>query len=85
MNVPYSLSFITVGLIAFSLTNFCSLTIKVFPFLCLTGLGSSFVGLGIYDGMSESASLPNLLISEILSLYLSTEAAKDDSPGLSNR
>jgi hypothetical protein len=83
MNVPYSLSFITVGFTVFSLTNFCSLTIKVFPFLCLIGLGSSFVGLGIYEGTSESAIFPNLLISEILSLYLSTEAAKDGSVALS--
>ena len=83
MNLPYSLSFIIGGFIFLSLITFGSLTIKVFPLFSLAGFGYSLAGLGICDGTSESAILPNLLISEILSLYLSTEAAKDDSATLS--
>jgi hypothetical protein len=83
MNAPYSLSLIAGALVIFSLIYLDSFIIKVFPFLSLTGFGYSFVGLGISDGTSESAILPNLLISDILSLYLSTDAAKDDSPTLS--
>ncbi len=82
MNLPYSLSLIT-GLLIFSLIYFGSFIDNVFPLFTLKGFGYSLVGLGISEGTSESAILPYLLISDILSLYLSTDAAKDDSPTFS--